>query len=452
VARQDFLQPMPAAFAANATDTANVGAVNWRQYFVDPNLIQLIDTALQSNYDLRIALQRIQVAQSDVLLQEAALKPIVEGAAAAGLTKFGLYTMDGAGNAGTPIVDERNVPVHLPDYFIGLQSSWEIDVWGKLRNRKKAAFSRFLASVEGKNFVQTNLIAAVATNYYELLALDAALNVLDETITLQENALAIIRVQKEAGVANELAIKQFEAQLLNSRSLRVETLQSIVENENEINFLLGRYPQPIVRSTVGVMQAVPPQIRLGIPSHLLQNRPDIRQAELELIASKADLNAAKAAFYPSVNITGYAGFQAFRLDLLLTRPESFAYGLLGGLTAPLINRRAIQAEFNRADAYQLEALYNYQQTIINAYTEAYNQVANVNNLAQMYDLRTQEVNTLLQGIDIASELFRTGSANYLEVLFAQQNMLQSRLTLLDIKNRQFNAVIHLYKALGGGWQ
>jgi len=451
VLRQDTLKPMPQSFG-NGNDTTNVSNINWRQYFTDQNLVQLIDTTLGNNLDLQIALQRLEIAQSKVLASEGALRPIVDATAGAALNKYGAYTMDGAGNRGTEIYKGKDVPIHLPDFFIGLQASWEIDAWGKLRNQKKAAVARFLASMEGKKLVQTNLIAEIATLYYELLALDTELKIIDETILLQENALAIVRVQKEAGAANELAVQQFEAQLLNLRGMRLETQQMIVENESAINYLLGRYPQPVVRDSSLFTQNVPPQIFTGIPSSLLQNRPDIRQAELELMASKADLNAAKALFYPSVNISGLLGLQAFRPDLLVTKPQSIVYSFMGGLVAPLVNKRAIQAEFNAASAYQIETLLAYQQTILNGYVEVYNEVANIRNLAQVFGLKTNEADVLFRSIATSNDLFRTSRATYLEVLIAQQNALQTRLELVNVKKRQFNATINIYRALGGGWQ
>ncbi len=449
--QQPGSKPMPVSFDGG-TDSTNSAAISWKQFFTDKDLINLIDSALTTNWDVQMAYQRIQAAQSAVLFAKGALKPIVDANALAGISKFGFYTMDGAGNKGTEIYNGKDIPKHLPDYFIGLQSTWEIDLWGKLKNQKKAAIARFLSTVEGRNLIVTGLISEMAASYYELLTLDETLSILDETIVLQQNAFEIVKVQKEAAVANELAVKQFEAQLLSVQALRQQVLQQIAETENKINFLAGRYPQPVIRDTSFFDNSLPAIMKTGIPSALLQNRPDIRQAEFDLVAAKADVLSAKAAFYPSLNITGAGGLQAFKTGLLLSTPESVAYNLFGSLTAPLINRAAIKAEFNRVNAIQLETLYNYQKAIVNGYVEVHNEMLRIKNLERVFELKTKETNVLSQSIEISEELFKTGRANYLEVLFAQQNALQAKVELIEAKKEQLLSTVNMYKALGGGWR
>ncbi|NUN24138.1 MAG: TolC family protein [Candidatus Jettenia caeni] len=445
------LKTIPKSFA-DTKDLTNSAKIDWRQFFSDTTLIGLIDTALKNNLDVLMTLQKIEIARADLRLRKGALFPEISGGGSVAQRRFGRYTMDGAGNRATEITPGQIVPDDLPDYFIGLQTTtWEADIWGKLRNKKKAAFARYLGSIEGKNVVLTNLISEIAIAYYELLSLDKELEIIRETIKLQEEALAIITIQKQAAAANELAVQQFEAQVLNSRALEVEILQRITVTENRINFLLGRFPQPIIREKSIFSKEIPAQVKVGIPSDLLKNRPDIRQAEFELMATKADVKSAKKAFYPSLDITGALGFQAFNPSFLLRSPESIAYTALGSLTVPLINRSAIKAQFKTAHAKQIEALYNYQKTIINGYIEVYNEMNSIKNLEQAHNLTTKKVTALTQSIEISSELFKTGRANYLEVLITQQNALQSRLELVNIKQQQFNASVNIYKALGGGW-
>lgn len=446
------LRPMPDSFAY-AKDSSSSATINWRHYFSDPDLLFLIEEALKNNSDMLIALQRIEGARSGVILNRGALLPAVSVNASYWQRKFGYYTMDDAGNRTTEIEPGKFVPTHLPDYFLGLQTSWEIDVFGKLRNRKKAAFAKFFATVEGKNLVVTNLIADVANNYYELLALDNELDITRETIRLQENAFELVKAQKSVGVVTELAVKEFEAQLLNSKAMEYELFQEVTETENRINYLLGRYPQAINRDKTKLDKELPIKANVGIPSDLLRNRPDIRQAEFEMIAAKANVNAAKAAFYPSLNITGTLGFQGYKAALLFTNPQSIAYSALGSLIAPLINRAAIKAEFKTANAAQMESFYNYQKTILNGYVEVYNEVARIRNLEKMVEFRTQEVTSLNEAIGISSDLFKTGKATYVEVLMtSQKSALESKFQLIVTKKRQFNAMIDIYKALGGGWK
>jgi len=443
-------RPIPNQYV-HEVDTFNMASVSWREYFADQNLVGLIDSALANNFDARIAMQRMEQAKAGVQFSKGALLPTVGALAVPKITRYGLYTMDGAGNITTDIEPGKIVPVNLPDFLVGLQTSWEADITGKLRNRKKAAVARYLASTEGKNWVLTNLVAEVALTYYELLSLDQELEIIRETILLQENALAIVTIQKQAGAANELAVQQFQAQVLNTKALELDIQQAIFQTESKINWLLGRYPQPISRTKETFNQAIPQQIKSGIPSDLLRFRSDVKQAELDLMASKADLGAAKAAFYPSLFITGGIGYQAYKTNLLFTTPESFAFNLIGNFSAPLINRNAIKAEFNAANAMQMEALYNYQKVILTAYIEVYNEVNNLDNLQNIYTLRNDEVNILSQAIETSSDLFRTGRATYLEVLLAQQNLLSTQMDFIDVKKQQLMGTVNIYKALGGGW-
>lgn len=455
VVREEKPMPLPQNFdskAPAAPDAANLGATNWREFFTDPNLQNLIDTTLTANFDLKIAAQRVQQMQAGVLAAEAPLRPMVQAAGTAGIRRFGLYTMDGAGNATTDITPGKLVPEHLPDFFIGMQAGWEIDLWGKLKNQKQSAMARFMASMEGKKLVQTTIVAGMAEAYFNLQSLDAQVQILDEYIALQQNALDLVRIQKEAGAANELAVKQFENQWLDLRGIRLGLQRQIIENETFVNFLAGRFPQPVVRTPLFLNQNLPPVAATGIPPALLENRPDIRAAALELAASKTDLNAARALFYPSLNIGAVLGTQAFRPDFLVTKPASIAYNLAGGMAAPLVNKRAIRAEFNRADAYQLEALVAYQQAIVNAFAEAYNQVAFLKNLEQQFALKTEQVAAIENAVRISGELFRSGRVNYLDILTAQQNALETRLELVDLRLRQWQSTVGLYRALGGGWR
>jgi NodT family efflux transporter outer membrane factor (OMF) lipoprotein len=442
---------MPKNFPVS-NDSTNSADIKWKDFFADKNLVTLIDTALKNNLDVLMTLQKIEIAKNDLRLTKRAMLPAVNANIAYLQRKFGYYTMDDAGNRTTEITPGHIIPTNLPDYFIGLQTTWEVDIWGKLRNKKKAAFTRYLSSVEATNWVITNLVSEIATTYYELLSLDNELDIIQETIKLQQDALEIIKVQKQASTATELGVKQFEAQVLNSQSLEFETLQKITENENKMNFLLGRFPQLIARDKINFTSQIPTQITTGIPSGLLQNRPDIRQAEFELLATKYDIKSAKAAFYPSLNITGSLGYQAFKSAFLFISPQSLAYNLLGSLVTPLINRNAIKTQFKNAKINQVEAMYNYQKAILNGFIEVSNELSNIKNLEQVYSLKTKEVSALTQSIDLSNDLFKSGRATYFEVLMTQKTALQSRLELVSVKKRQYNATVYIYKALGGGWR
>lgn len=444
-------KPVPESFGTSK-DTTNMSTVKWNEFFKDPNLVELIDTALKNNQELNITLQEIEIAKNDVRVKKGLLLPTVGLRAGAGLEKVGRYTSQGAGDASTEIKPGVETPDPLPDYTIGAYANWEVDIWKKLRNSKKAAVNRYLATVEGKNFVITNLIAEVADSYYELLALDSQLDIVKQTIALQSNALEIVKIQKQAARATELAVQKFQAEVLTSKSLEFEILQKIKETENKINFLLARYPEEIKRDKTNFTDLLPATVNSGIPSQLLSNRPDIKQAELELVAAKLDVKVARAEFYPSLDISAAFGVRAFKPAYLFTFPESLLYSVAGDLAAPLINRNAIKAEFKSANARQLQALYNYDRTVLNAYLEVSTQLSKIENLQKGYDLKSQQVDALNRSIDISNDLFKSARVDYFEVLMTQRDALESKLELIETKKEQLNAVVHVYKNLGGGWK
>jgi len=432
-------------------DTLSRNILTYQEFFKDAYLINLIDTALKNNQELNITLQEIEIARNEIRIKKGELLPSVNYKVGAGLEKVGRYTSSGAGDASTDITPGRGVPDPLPDYNFGLQASWEADIWHKLRNAKQSAVKHYLSTVAGKNFVVSNLIAEIANAYYELLAQDNALEIVRKNIELQKNALELMKIQKQATRVTELAVRKFEAEVLSSKSLEFDIQQKITETENSINLLLARYPQPIARDKEKFADLVPPDIQTGIPAQLLANRPDIQQAEFDLAAAKLDVKIAKAQFYPSLGISATLGFQAFNPNYLLRTPESLLYGLAGDLVGPLLNKNGIKAAYLNANAKQLQAVYNYERSILTGYLEVANQLSNIGNLQKSYDLKARQVKALSQSIEIANDLFKSARADYFEVLMTQRDALQSRLELIETKKQQLNAVVNIYHALGGGW-
>ncbi len=451
------IAPTEASLSAPETygtgqDTVNIAKMSWRNFFKDKNLQDLIEIAIQNNQELKITLQEIEIAKNDIRMRKGALLPTVGLKAGAGIEKVGRYTSQGAGDASTEIMPGKEFPDPLADFGLAAYATWEVDIWKKLRNSKKAAVNRYLASIEGKNFVLTNLISEVADSYYELVSLDNQLKIVRENVQLQKNALDIVKIQKEAARATELAVQKFQAEVLSSQEREFEILQGIKETENRINFLLGRYPQEIPRDTAEFSSITSPLVSAGIPSQLLDNRPDVKQAELELVAAKLDVKAARAEFYPSLGISASYGVNAFNTRYLFTLPESLLYSLVGDLTAPLINRNAIKAEFKSANARQLQALYNYERTLLNAYLEVSTQLSKIDNLEKSYTMKSQEVAALKKSIEVSNDLFKSARVDYFEVLMTQRDALESTLELIETKKEQLNAVVHIYKDLGGGWK
>lgn len=431
-------------------DTANLAQLKWRNYFTDPYLIALIDTALQNNQELNITLQEIDVARNEVKAKKGEYLPFLSVTAGAGLDKVGKFTRNGAVEENLEIKPGKKFPKPLGDFMVGAVFSWELDIWKKLRNSKKAAMARYLATVEGKNFLVTNLIAEIANAYYELLALDNQLLIIQRNIELQQNALRIVKLQKESARVSQLAVNRFEAQLLNTKNLQYDVQQQILETTNLLNFLTGRYPVTILRNADAFNQSVFDTITAGIPSQLLENRPDIRQAEQELIAAKLDVKVAKANFFPNFRISAAAGFQAFN-PAVWFHPESILYNVIGDLMAPLINRNAIKAAYMSSRAKQVQAVIHYEQTVLKAYIEVVNQLSGIDNYRSSFDTKSNEVDILTQSVSISDNLFKSARADYMEVLLTQREALESKMELIEIKKKQLGKEINIYKALGGGW-
>jgi outer membrane protein TolC len=376
--------------------------------------------------------------------------PSISFAPNASLRKFGLYTMDGAGNKTTMITDNMLVPEKLPDLNIGIQANWEVDLRGKLKTQLLAATQRVQISEAAVLYTKSSIVAEVAAAYYQLLSLDNELDIIQQTAVKQKEALSFIQAQREVGKASELAVQQFTAQYLNLSILENDIQIEIGKVENAINILLGRYPTTIKRDKQSILLN-DYSFAIGIPSQLLEKRPDIKMATAELEATKWDVMAARKAFYPSINITASLGFQAFDSKYLFLTPSSIAYNLLGGLTAPLVNKNAIQANFSFAKSKQIEAMYTYQQTVLNAFVEVFNYYREVQAIQEQKKIIHQKNASLTKAAENALDLFRAGRVPYLDVLIAQQNALQSNLEVINIANRNFQAKIKLYRSVGGGW-
>jgi multidrug efflux system outer membrane protein len=433
-------------------DTVNTAMIKWKNFFTDPHLTGLIDTALKKNQELNIMLQEINMAQNEVRARKGAYLPFVDLGAGAGFEKTPRYTRSGAVDATTDITPGQKIPDLLPDYLLAANVSWEVDIWKKLRNARKSAIYSYLATTAGKNFMVTHLIAEIANSYYELMALDNQLEILKKNIAIQQNALEIVQLEKSAAKVTELAVRRFEAEVLKNQSRIYYIQQKIVETQNRINFLVGRFPQPIERNSLAFVDLEPDTIHAGVPSQLLENRPDIKQAEFNLAAAKLDIKVAKANFYPTLMINGAVGYEAFNPQYLLNTPTSMLYTLAGSLVGPLINRNAIKATYYSANAKQIQAVYNYERTLLTAYIEVANQLSNISNLERSYDLKAKQVDALTQSIDISIGLFKSARADYMEVLLTQRDALESRFELIETKKQQMNAMVNIYQALGGGWK
>lgn len=439
---------MPSDF--NGTSTLQSSAlVGFEEFFDDSTLTRLICEGLNGNQELKILWQEVQIANNEVTKRRGAIFPFVTLGTRAGLEKSSTFTRAGAVDSQLNL-SGHPFPDPLPDFLVAANVTWEVDIWRALRNARDAATLRYLGTMEGRNYVVTRLVAEIAENYYALIALDKRLETLDATIALQEQSLEVAEAKKAAAQGTELGVQRFTAEVEKNRSEKLIVRQEIIEVENRINFLLGRFPQPVERPSVDFIELSLNSLQVGVPSQLLLNRPDIRKAERELAAAGLDVQVARARFYPTLTLTGGVGYDAFNPKYLFMTPDALIANLAGDLVAPLINKSAIKADYQTANAVQLEAIYNYQRTILNAFTEVINRVSMVENYTQSIEIKKRQLEALELSVEKASSLFQFAEAEYIEVLFAQRDLMDARMVLIETKRQQLSAIINAYQALGGG--
>ena len=436
---------LKASLASMSRDSSVTVSPAWRDFFQDSVLRSLIDTALQNNHDLKITLQELAIAKSAITAKQGALLPSISANVGAGISKVGRYTAEGAGNVGTELTPGRKIPTVIPDLAPTLQMDWTVDLWGKLNSDKKSAVERYLASEAGQRAIKSQLVADVAENYYVLLALDYKLLVMQQYIALQKNAVRIARIQKEADADTQLAVEKFEAELAKAQADEYVLRQSIVETENNLNLLLGRLPQPIPRTKNDFSQLAMPSAAHALSTQLLLQRPDVVQAEHALEAAKWDVETARKEFLPSFNLSAAVGLNAFNPKYLVKLPESLIFSALGSLTAPLINKKAIEANFSQADALQIEALYNYDKALMTAYIETSTLQSKIANLKQLRQFKQKQDEALMRAVSAAQKLYLNNRATYLEVIDSERGQLDCKMELIDTKLQQLSTLIDMYR-------
>ena len=448
--RKPDRQPaLPATFNGVTTDDSSA-QVGIREFFEDPVLERYIGQGLAGNQQLKILAEEIRIADNEVLKRRGTYWPFLMFGAGAGMEKPSLFTPLGAVDANLPYLPGQYFPDPLPDFLFGTNLSWQVDIWRQLRNARDAASLRYLGTADGRNYVVTRLVADIAENYYGLMARDQRIEILNRIITLQEKSLVFAQARKAAARGTELAVKRFEAEVRKNQSEKLIVRQEIIETENRINYLLGRFPQPVDRDSSRFLEISLRPLQLGVPSQLLRNRPDIRQAERELQAAGIDIKVARANFYPRLTITAGVGYEAFNTKYLIYSPESLIYGVAGNLVAPLLNRAAIRADYQTANAKQLQAVYKYQQVIINAFTEVINRINMVENYTSSIDIKKQQIAALEASVVAATNLFQNARVEYMDVLFAQRDLRDAQNVLIETKKQQLSAIVNTYQALGGG--
>jgi len=404
------------------SDTITIATIKWTDFFPDPYLQEYIKIALSNNYSYTVALERVNQARSVLKQSKSAWLPQLDAGVSAGVQRFGEYNMDGIGNreSDTPIPDPYR------DFNLGLRFGWELNVAGKLAHRKRAALARYMATEEVLNYARSQLICELATIYYELIGLDMRQSIYDRYVASLSASLALTRELVAQGFETSLATEQFEAKILSVKGGMLREKHEISVRERALAVLLGSLPIEIVRMDYEKTNALNYPEQTGIPAQIIRYRPDIREAELQLYASKLDIAAAHAAFFPSIVIGGGGKFNSFDLSKWFKSPASLVYDFAAGITAPVFRQREIRTLWENAKSEQRIALKNYHQQVIAAYSEVLDVLSEIEMTGNMKQLKQQEVAIYQHSQESATELFKLDFASYLEVLSVMEASKQSR--------------------------
>ncbi|MCC5939485.1 MAG: efflux transporter outer membrane subunit [Lunatimonas sp.] len=448
---------LPDEFALGAeADTNSWALVHWREFFKDPQLQALIQEGLENNQDVLKTFYAIQRAQANLRQAKLGQLPEVNAYVGTGIRRFGEYTMDGVGNADSnqspTVPEDKKIPDPYRDFTLGLDFNWEIDIWGKLSMQKKQALARYMESEEIYSLAKTNLIASIAETYYLAAGLSEEIRILEENIAIQERQFELGKSLKETGQDSQLSLDQFEALLLNSRGMLLDKRKLLQHANLTLMQLTASADADVNVRLLKQTDSVPEVLKLGIPADLLRLRPDVRAAERNLEAQNLQTNIARTAFFPTFNIAGLAGFNAFDFGRLFQTPASAVYQVGGGLVAPVFNRNRIQAYYQTAKADQRIALLDYEQTALISYLEILRLVNDFQFLGEQLALKSEEVNIQKRSIDNAITMFRIGYADYLDVINSQSRSLESELAYVQLRVDKLQNYSQLYRALGGGWQ
>jgi multidrug efflux system outer membrane protein len=432
--------------ASVSKDTASIGDLEWKNFFTEKDIIQLIDSAVVRNNDLQIATKNIEIAQYRFTQSKWGNVP----QANLFLTANTNNPSDNSFTGRT--LDQALGAKHIDDFSTGVSLSWEADIWGKIKNQKKGAFASYLQSEEVKKALQTTVVANVSNGYYNLLMLDAQLEIAKKNVQLIDSTTTIIKLKFDAGQVTSLAIQQSEAQKLNAAQLVPLLEQNIAIQENALSVLTGSFPNSKKRSIVLSTVEVKNNASIGIPSSIVSRRPDVKSAELALKTANANVGITKADLYPALRITAQGGLNSFESSNWFNIPASLFGTVAGGLTQPLLNNKKLKTQYNIAVAEREKAVLNFRQSVLVAVSEVSDALVKVEKLHQQESILQERVKTLQLAIKNAKMLFKNGMAEYLEVLSAQASLLQSELELANIKREQLSANTELYRALGGGWR
>lgn len=424
------------------TDTTTIADLPWKSLFTDAKLQTLIEQGLNGNLDLKQAIERIKIAEASLQQSKTALLPSLSG----DLSVTDAKQSRAALNFPAGI----NINTETQTYKAQLSTSWEADIWGKLSSAKRSAYASLLQTEAAKRAVQTQLIANIANNYYSLLALDKQLAITEQTIKIRQSDVETMKSLKEGAVVNGAAVVQSEANLYAAQVTIPDLKRTIRETENAMSILLGKGAGSIERSSLDE-QITYNNLHTGISAQLLQNRPDVQAAELGFRAAFENKNVAKAAFYPALTLTANGGLSSLTLKNFFD--NSIFYNLIGGLTQPIFNKGQNKARLKTAEAQQQQAFYSFQQSLLVGGQEVSNTLFAYQTAAEKEMTRSKQISSLTKAVDFTKELLRYSSAtNYTDVLTSEQSLLSAQLSSTNDRLQKLQAIVNLYKALGGGWK
>ncbi len=445
----DYTRPTltpPEAFRGQVgpREAASLADLPWWEVFGDPTLKSLIEEALASNYDLRIAAARVEQARAQVTVARAPFYPSV-GYNVLAQRSQGFASSLGIGGQ----TAQQPPPTNL---FLGaLSAAWEIDLWGQIRRSSEAAFAQFLASDEARRGVLLSLVSDVARAYFELLELDAKLEIARKTTDAYQGTYKLFQDRLEFGVASQLQTTRAEGALASAAATIPELESQIAAKENQISTLLGRNPGQVPRGTPLFNQPVRPQVPAGLPSALLERRPDLRQAEQQLVAANAQIGVAKADFFPKLSLTGLLGQASPELSAI-TSGAATIWSIAAGLTGPIFQGGRILGNYRASIAVWEQVKLQYEQAVITAFQEVSTSLVALDKLDRAEAEQTRSVRALEKAVQFATDRYLYGLASYYEVLEAQQQLFPAQNTQAQIRADRLLAYVRLYKALGGGWQ
>lgn len=423
-------------------DSTNLANVSWKQLFNDTILQNLIETALKENLDLKQAIERIRIAEAGLQQSRAAFLPSLQGDVSVTDAK--------QSRAALNFPPGININLETQTYRAQLSSSWEADIWGKISSAKRSALASLLQSDAAKRAVQTQLIANVANNYFNLLALDKQLAITKQTVELRKNNVSAMKALKEGAKVTGAAVVQSEANLYAAEVSIPDLVRSIRETENALSILIGNAPGSINRSSLD-QQRLTAELNTGFSAQLLQNRPDVQAAEFAFRAAFENTNVAKAYFYPALTLTASGGLSTLQLKDFFS--QSIFYNLVGGLTQPIFARGQNKARLKTAKAQQQIAFLAFQQSLLNSGAEVSNALFSYQTAKDKENTRAKQIASLTKAVDFTQELLRYSSAtNYTDVLTSEQSLLAAQLSGVSDQLQQWQAVVNLYRALGGGWK